>query len=74
MDIFTKLPWLYAAGLEKSWTQDAIPELKHASGSLGRCFLMCRCLVTCYRHSDRADLREKFPESLFLRNIPADSC
>lgn len=74
MDIFTKLPWLYAAGLEKSWTQDAISELEHASGSLGRCyFLMCRCLVTCYRHSDWTDLREKFPESLFLINMPADS-
>lgn len=74
MVIFTKLPWLYAAGLEKSWTQDAVPELKHASGPLGRCcFLMCRYLVTCYRHSDWTDLREKFPESLFLRNMPAVS-
>lgn len=36
-------------------------------------FLMCRCLVTCYRHSDWTDPREKFSESLFLRNMPADS-
>lgn len=35
-------------------------------------FLMCRCLVTCYRHSDWTDPRE-FSESLFLRNMPADS-
>ena len=64
MQLDSRTPGLKMQFLNLSMHQDHLEDVV---------FLMCRCLVTCYRHSDWTDPREKFSESLFLRNMPADS-